>query len=201
MSVCCFAGHRDAEETIRPILDESIKWHILTKGVTEFLVETYGNFDRMASASVLERKKEYPYLRLTLLVAYPPARKRSFLSGYDQVIYPEGLELEPPRFAIPALNRYMIEKSDSRIHGSLSGSVQIQGKGDPGLPGIPFHRHHPQPVLLLFSDDLHVILPPQSARRWNSRGLSAAPTGQICGYPAEYRPGLPWNNRRYWIFS
>ena len=115
MSVCCFAGHRDAEETIRPILDESIKWHILTKGVTEFLVGTYGNFDRMASASVLERKKEYPYLRLTLLVAYPPARKRSFLSGYDQVIYPEGLELVPPRFAIPALNRYMLEKSDYLI--------------------------------------------------------------------------------------
>ena len=36
MSVCCFAGHRDAEETIRPILDGSIKWHILKKGVTHF---------------------------------------------------------------------------------------------------------------------------------------------------------------------
>ena len=48
MHICCFTGHRDAPEEIAPILTEAIEQHIAEYGVTEFLISSYGNFDRLA---------------------------------------------------------------------------------------------------------------------------------------------------------
>lgn len=49
MNSCFFIGHREASEDILPELTEAVKRHTADYGVTEFIVGSYGGFDRMAA--------------------------------------------------------------------------------------------------------------------------------------------------------
>ena len=49
MKSCFFIGHRNAPETLRPLLDAAIERHISEYGVTEFVAGHYGRFDYMAA--------------------------------------------------------------------------------------------------------------------------------------------------------
>ncbi|MBE6997554.1 MAG: hypothetical protein E7427_05225 [Ruminococcaceae bacterium] len=57
MSTCFFIGHRDAPETLRPLLAEAVERHITQYGVTEFAVGHYGHFDAMAAGVVREKSR------------------------------------------------------------------------------------------------------------------------------------------------
>ena len=54
---CCFLGHRDASEKIRPLLYIEIEKHIAQHNVTTFYVGGYGNFDHMSVTVLNEMKK------------------------------------------------------------------------------------------------------------------------------------------------
>lgn len=113
---CCFIGYGDAPEWVRPLLASSIKWHILEYGVTNFLVGNYGNFDCMACAVVAAMKDDYPYIRLYLMLAYPPKPGQTANQEcVDELVYPEGLKKVFNRAAIPCLNRMMVDASDYAI--------------------------------------------------------------------------------------
>lgn len=60
MNSCFFIGHREASEDILPALTEAVIQHIVDYGVTEFIVGSYGGFDRMAAKAVISAK---PYIR------------------------------------------------------------------------------------------------------------------------------------------
>ena len=113
---CFFIGHREAPEDIAANLASEIRRHITELGVTEFVVGHYGRFDSMAGQAVIAAKREFPYIRLLLLIPYHPAEAPVDLpEGYDGTYYPPGMESVPRRFAIVRANRYMVDHTDYQI--------------------------------------------------------------------------------------
>ena len=113
MPSCFFIGHRNAPETLRPLLDAAVERHIAEYGVTEFVAGHYGRFDYMAAAAVRTAKTRHPDITLVLLLPYYPFPYDT--EGYDSTFYPEGMENVPKPFAIVRANEYMIRTSDYLI--------------------------------------------------------------------------------------
>ena len=107
---CFFIGHRDAPETLSPLLAEVVERHIAEYGVTEFVAGHYGRFDYMAAAAVRTAKTRHPDITLVLLLPYYPFPYDT--EGYDSTYYPPGMEDVPKPFAIVRANEYMIRTSD-----------------------------------------------------------------------------------------
>lgn len=72
---CFFIGYRDTPETVKSALQEAVVQHIVEYGVTEFLVGSYGAFDRMAAECVIVAKKQHSQVVLTLLLPYHPGER------------------------------------------------------------------------------------------------------------------------------
>ncbi len=113
MSTCFFIGHRDAPETLRPLLAEAVERHITLYGVAEFVVGHYGRFDAMAAGMVREAKKRHPEVTLVLLTPYYPCLHDT--EGYDITFYPPDMECVPNPFAIIRANEYVIRTADYLI--------------------------------------------------------------------------------------
>lgn len=114
--LCFFIGHRDAGSSLMPQLESVVKQHITDYGVTDFVVGQYGAFDRMAARAVIEAKKVFPNITLSILLPYHPSeREIRAPEGYDSTFYPPGMETVPRRFAIVRANQYMIKHSDYLI--------------------------------------------------------------------------------------
>ena len=113
MKTCFFIGHRNAPETVRPLLDAAIERHIAEYGVTEFVAGHYGRFDYMAAAAVKAAKARHPDITLVLLLPYYPFPYDT--SDYDSTYYPSGLEDVPKPFAIVRANEHMIKAADYLI--------------------------------------------------------------------------------------
>ena len=113
---CFFIGNHDAPERIMELLKGAVELHIIDDGVTEFYVGQYGKFDSMAARAVIQAKKQYSYVKLILVRPYHPSeRKFDLPEGFDDSIYPEGMELVPKRYAISRVNQYMIDHVDYLI--------------------------------------------------------------------------------------
>ena len=117
MERCCFfIGHREAPESLLPILIKEVERHIVEYGVSSFIVGNYGNVDHLAARAVLASKEKYPHITLTMLLPYHPAEKSIDLpKGFDGSVYPDDQEGVPRRFAIPRANRWAIDHSDFLI--------------------------------------------------------------------------------------
>ena len=113
MKSCFFIGHRNAPETLRPLLDAAIERHISEYGVTEFIAGHYGSFDYMAAGAVKQAKKRHPEVTLVLLLPYYPFPYDT--GGYDSTYYPEGMETVPKPFAIVRANEQMIKTCEYLI--------------------------------------------------------------------------------------
>ena len=126
---CFFIGHRDTPETVKSALQEAVVQHIVEYGVTEFLVGSYGAFDRMAAECVIAAKKQHPHVVLTLLLPYHPGERKVTLPiGFDGSLYPPGQENVPRRVAIIRANYYAVKISDYMIafsNYSASNSKKI----------------------------------------------------------------------------
>jgi len=107
---CFFIGHHNAGADIYPMLAEEVVRHIAERGVTEFYVGRYGDFDRMAARAVLEAKERHPEVRLYLVLPYHPAeRPMEVPPGFDGTYYPWAEERIPKRLAIVRTNRRMVD--------------------------------------------------------------------------------------------
>ena len=116
MKTCFFIGHRDAPESIYHRLLVDVERHIIEYGVTDFVVGQYGSFDRLAMRALVSAKQRHPEIRLTLLLAYyNPLKRFDLPQGFDDSLYPEGMERVPRRAAIIRANQYMIRHSDYLI--------------------------------------------------------------------------------------
>ena len=116
MKSCFFIGHREAPERIVPHLAKAIERHIVELGVSEFVVGSYGAFDRMAARQLAYAKERHPEVHLMLLMPYHPSERKIYLpTGFECGFYPPGMEKVPKRLAIVRANRYMIEHSDYLI--------------------------------------------------------------------------------------
>ena len=110
--ICCFFGHRDTSEAIRPALYAEIERHITQYGVTVFYVGKHGSFDRMSVAVLCEVKEKYPHIEICLIHSYMPVKKDEYEEKlYDGTLLPNGMELVPKKFAITHRNRFVAEQS------------------------------------------------------------------------------------------
>lgn len=116
MATCFFIGHRDAPESIAPILTAEVERHISAYGVSTFVVGRYGRFDSLAARTVIDAKVKHPNVTLALLLPYHPAeRPIEIPTGFDATIYPSGMEKVPRRYAIVEANKAMIRRADYLI--------------------------------------------------------------------------------------
>ena len=113
---CFFIGHREASEEILPALTQAIEQHISEYGVTDFIVGSYGGFDRLVAAVLAKTKERHPHITLTLLLPYHPAERQIELpKNFDRSFYPTGMERVPRKFAILRANRFMVDHADYLI--------------------------------------------------------------------------------------
>lgn len=108
MAACTFFGHRECYGLDRQVLQQTIE-ELITKGVDTFYVGNQGQFDSAVYICLKQLRKEHPYIRVCVVLAYLPTEK----SEYDDItdtMYPE-IEGHT-KFAIDRRNRWMIEASD-----------------------------------------------------------------------------------------
>lgn len=116
MSTCFFIGHREAPDTLLPLLADEVEHHITEYGVNAFYVGHYGRFDALAASAVIAAKKRHPEVTLTLLLPYHPFdRPIPTPEGFDGTFYPPGMETVPRRAAIVRANHYMVDNSTHLI--------------------------------------------------------------------------------------
>ena len=113
---CFFIGHREAPDSILPVLIDEVERHITVYGVNSFVVGHYGQFDTLAGQAVIEAKKRHPEVSLFMLLPYQNSGRPTIPpEGFDNTFYPFGTERVPPRAAIPKANQYMVDHSDFLI--------------------------------------------------------------------------------------
>ena len=105
-----FCGHGkikydiDAEKKLLFVIED-----LIIKGATEFLFGGYGNFDILCAKVVKNLKNKYPYIKLTLVIAY--LNRKYNLDFYDETVYPP-IENTPLRFAILKRNQWMVQNAN-----------------------------------------------------------------------------------------
>lgn len=125
MAICTFFGHRDTPKEIRSLLKSTIIDLIVNKKVMMFYIGNHGNFDKLVIKTLQELKIEYSQIDYAVVLAYIP--NKSTHNDTIQTIYPEGIELTPPRFAIAKRNKWMVNISDyviAYITHSFGGAWQ-----------------------------------------------------------------------------
>ena len=120
MRICTFTGHAKlyGGNSIREKLKKGIINLVENYGVNTFYNGGKGQFDLFCANCVKELKKDYPFLKSYLILAYIPGKKNQmdtdFYKKFDDTLYPE-IEKIPPKFAIIKRNEWMVDKSDFLI--------------------------------------------------------------------------------------
>lgn len=108
-----FCGHKD-------ILDKTAvkQWlcsvcsDLISQGATDFYLGGYGSFDFLCASTLRELKKQYPNIKLILILPY--LNSSMITEGYDETVYPP-LEAVPKRFAILRRNEWMVRECDTIV--------------------------------------------------------------------------------------
>ncbi len=110
-----FFGHRDTPFTMnkQEQLEKEIE-ALIWEGADDFYVGNQGNFDAFVFRALRRLKKKYEHIRLTVVLAYMPEKKRETDYWWEEnTLYPEGLERVPRRAAIIKRNEWMVERADT----------------------------------------------------------------------------------------
>ena len=124
MKTCTFFGHRSTPLNLKESIKEKITELIEQHGVELFYVGNHGQFDSMTLSSLKELAKIYPHIKYYIVLAYYPKEK----SPEENTLFPEGIELCHPKFAIEFRNKWMLERSDfviSYITHSWGGAYKF----------------------------------------------------------------------------
>lgn len=146
MQICFLTGHRDAPEELYPQILKAARSCIERDMSTEFVVGCRGRFDALSARAIRELKRNHPRIRLTLLLPYLTNKRTG--DGFDEILFPSGIERVPKRLAIVHANRYAASICDVLIiYAQRSASntrklleyTQAHRKSNP--PQI-IHIHH-----------------------------------------------------------
>ena len=91
---------------------------LIQQGADEFFLGGYGHFDFLCASVLREMKKEYPQIRLVLVLPY--LNSSMLTEGYDETVYPP-LESVPKRYAIVRRNEWMVRESDAVVAYVIRG--------------------------------------------------------------------------------
>lgn len=122
---CTFFGHADAPKEIEPKLISTLTDLIENKNVNTFYVGNNGNFDKMVQNVLFELSNKYK-INCFIVLAYLPDNKTDCKL---KTLFPEGIELKPPKFAISYRNKWMVEKSDyvvTYVTRTFGGAYQFK---------------------------------------------------------------------------
>lgn len=114
MKTCCFFGHADTSDKIKPRLINEIEKLIINENVEQFYVGNHGNFDAIVLNALKKIKLQYPQIQYEIVLAYMPSTKNAHQST-DPTVYPDGLETVPKKLAIIFRNKWMAKNSDIAI--------------------------------------------------------------------------------------
>ena len=106
---CCFFGHRDAPESIKPKLKEHIIRLIIEYNVTVFYVGNNGSFDSIVTSVLKDVVNEYPDISFNIVLAYLPSKRDE--EQEKNTLYPFGIESVPKRYCISWRNKWLINHS------------------------------------------------------------------------------------------
>ena len=144
MGTCIFVGHVLLRENVESKIRAFISYLITHEGYNTFYVGNYGDFDYQVRKTLKDLKKHYPHIQYRVVLARPPHEgEKADLSTYN-TIYPEGMALVSPRYAIAKCNAWMIRRSDCVVsyithHGNVENIVikaKSMGKTVYNLPDI-----------------------------------------------------------------
>ena len=102
MPACTFFGHSQCPD-LRSELREAVM-RLAGDGIDMFYVGDNGRFDAQVRSVLSELG-----LRYGVVLAYLP---KGTGADFGDTMFPEGLELVHPRYAIERRNRWMLERSD-----------------------------------------------------------------------------------------
>lgn len=104
-----FIGHRECSALSPAQVRDAIE-SLIRLGVTDFLCGGMGGFDWLCARQTYELKRRYPHIRCHLVLPYRSFRPLE--PGYfDHIFCPRELESYHYKAAIPARNRYMVDRS------------------------------------------------------------------------------------------
>ena len=109
--ICTFFGHSDCFDLDEQKLQRAIEKLILD-GVDTFYVGNQGCFDRIVFECLLQLQKIYQHIRVSVVLAYLPTKQSEYDPYSNYSIYPEGIEIGPPGFAIDRRNKWLINQSN-----------------------------------------------------------------------------------------
>lgn len=76
--VCCFSGHRKIPKEILPQVQTAVEkaiFSLIERGVVFFGAGGAYGFDMLVEETVLRLKKQYPHIRLVLVLPCPPEQQ------------------------------------------------------------------------------------------------------------------------------
>ena len=132
MRVCTFCGHSKIYSPYEDIkaATQQIVSGLIQDGYDCFLVGNYGQFDRLAASVCLILKREYPSIRVNLVVPYYQPQLDSYEKEYharfDDIIVP-ALESTPYQYRIVRANEYMVDRADTivaYVNASIGGAAK-----------------------------------------------------------------------------
>lgn len=118
MPACTFFGHSQCPDLRSELRDAVMR--LSGDGVDMFYVGDNGRFDAQVRSVLSELG-----LRYGVVLAYLP---KGGGADFDDTMFPEGLELVHPRYAIDRRNRWMLERSDyvvTYVHHGWGGAAKF----------------------------------------------------------------------------
>lgn len=131
MAACCFFGHKDTPENVKPALYAAIEELITEHGVSTFYVGNQGAFDAYVRSALRQLQKEYPHIRYAVVLAYMPGKQTEHDDFSDSML-PEGIEEVHPRYALDWRNRWLLRESQyivCYIHHRWGGAAKYVQQG------------------------------------------------------------------------
>ncbi len=117
-----FFGHSLITENIELRL-ETVLNELVENGAVRFYVGNQGDFDKLVLKALKKLKERYEHISFFVVLAYLLRSPQE-----ENTVFPEGMETVPPRFAISARNKWMLDNSDcvvSYIKCSAGGAAQF----------------------------------------------------------------------------
>ena len=110
---CCFFGHRDAPDTIKPELIKAIGELIEKHGVKNFYVGNNGRFDSLVASALKEISADHPEISYAVVLAYLPKKgsEKQPEADWQHYVFPDGIESVPKKFCISWRNDWLIKNS------------------------------------------------------------------------------------------
>ena len=112
--ICSFFGHRNVPDWLGGILEGELK-KIIESADSDitFYVGNKGGFDRLVQRMLSLLIKEYPKIKVYVILDYLPSEKENYFGL--SAIMPDGFEQAPKRFAMSYRNRWMINECDLAV--------------------------------------------------------------------------------------